>query len=225
MKWTKTQTAIAKGELLAAKEALALAVANGEDIHAPDEFGSNLFHTAVAYGNVELLDHLASLGLDVNLRDEDENMPIHTAAMHSNAAMITEIVRLGGEINAPDPQGNTPLHLATSHGRTDEALQLIALGANVNALNHNNENALQYGANNYAKLPVAHALIAAGIDVDNKNIFNMDAMQIANESNNAAVVQAIRSIASAAVKQVIDEAFDSATSSKPVKTKTSGMSL
>ena len=61
-------------------EGVKLAIANGSDVNAKDEFGSTPLDGAVYDGHREIAELLIANGANANAKDEDGATPLHLAA-------------------------------------------------------------------------------------------------------------------------------------------------
>ena len=61
-------------------EGVKLAIANGSDVNAKDEFGSTPLDGAVYDGHKEISELLIASGANANAKDEDGATPLHLAA-------------------------------------------------------------------------------------------------------------------------------------------------
>ena len=107
--------------------------------------GNTPLHSAVRYGDVEVVQVLLNLEADVNIRDEYSRSPLNHISGYSSGSSevpnyhqsLANIARLlldrGADINARDDQGWTPLCAATYEKRIEVIRVLLERGADVGA--------------------------------------------------------------------------------------------
>mmetsp|Transcript_28935 Transcript_28935/g.47384 ORF Transcript_28935/g.47384 Transcript_28935/m.47384 type:complete len:211 (-) Transcript_28935:125-757(-) len=99
------------------------------DISKGDSVYSTLLHTAVQYGQIEMMRLLTEYGLEINVRSNELtlcNTPLHDAVNKNNRQMVDVILELNADINAQNNLGLTPLALAALKGHTEIALFLLS---------------------------------------------------------------------------------------------------
>jgi hypothetical protein len=102
-------------------------------------------HSAVYYGNVEMVEVLLNLEADVNIRNTDSRTPLNyisraSSSSHevpnypqSSANVARLLLDRGADINARNDEGQTPLHTTMSVGVIEVIRVLLERGANAGA--------------------------------------------------------------------------------------------
>jgi ankyrin repeat protein len=129
--WTPLHLAVYFGH----KEAAALLLAHGADIHAwsENESHNQPLHAATAGSPKEGIPPIAALliehGADVNTRQHGGWTPLHAAADDGPLDLITLLLDAGAAVNAANDYGETALSLAQKNGREGAVALLTARGA------------------------------------------------------------------------------------------------
>ena len=117
-------------------------------------------HSAVNFGDLEMVRVLVELKADINARSISGRAPLHIASVgESNATSEVALFLLehGADVNARRNDGSTPLHCAAKNGRRPEiARMLIEHGADIDAKDDTGRTPLQHasgkGCNEVVKL-------------------------------------------------------------------------
>jgi hypothetical protein len=100
-------------------------------------------HSAVCYGDVEMVQVLLNLEADVNIRNGHNRSPLNYITARSSSfgadgyQLLANVARLlldrGADVNAQNDEGQTPLHTTTEAGQIEVIRVLLERGANVGA--------------------------------------------------------------------------------------------
>lgn len=123
-------------------------VGNGGSLqNATGTNGSTMLHTAVSYGNYELVMYLLDKGLSVDASDRSGDTPIYSVFRNSRIKSTTQMLDFiqllidnGSNVNVQNLLGNTPLHYASN---IEVAKLFIKSGANIHITNQADEGALR----------------------------------------------------------------------------------
>ena len=107
-------------------------LADGADLRALSQRGSNVLHFAARMGNAEAAKVLIEAGSNVNAQNKRGVTPIHFAGLADNAEAVKVLIAAGANVNGQDKRGATPIHFAAEGGNVAAVKVLIAAGANVN---------------------------------------------------------------------------------------------
>ena len=149
-------------------ELLEIAIREGADVNAKNEYGSTPLHKSARHGRLEVARALIDKGADVNAKNDDGWTPLLLSASNEHLEVARFLIEAGADVNAKNEYGFTPLHKSARHGHLEVARALIDKGADVNAKNDDGSTPLLLSAEN-GRLEVVRALIEAGADVNAKN--------------------------------------------------------
>ena len=95
-------------------------------------------HSAVAKGNLELVEALLSLGGKklMTVVSGSAGTPLHLAAAGGHLCVITHLLEEGCPVDTRDANGSTALHTAICFGHVDVAEMLIVHGLDVNSVDN-----------------------------------------------------------------------------------------
>ena len=107
--------------------------------------GNTPLHSAVCYGNVEMVQALLNLEADVNIRNKNSSSPLNyipdiqgysevlnkLKSRQSLANVARLLLDRGADINSRNDEGSTPSHSATIMGRIEVIRLLLERGADV----------------------------------------------------------------------------------------------
>ena len=129
-------------------------------------FDETLIHSAVRYGEPEILDLLLSNpGSDLDIPNKAGNTAFHCALMTDNQILASLLVNAGADIDAKGPTGHTPLHLALMRRHLNVAQMLIERGCRLNVLSPLAESELHVAVNAKA-LSIIRMLLARNADMN-----------------------------------------------------------
>jgi ankyrin repeat protein len=136
-------------------QALAAAIAAGEDVDQPDKDGRTPLHHAAINGDVDAATQLIAAKADVSARDAAGWAPLHFAAGGWHLAVAELLIEAGAAVDPEDSNGNTPLFRAVfeSRGRGEMIQLLLRRGAD------------RSHANKHGMSPAALATNIANYDV------------------------------------------------------------
>ena len=109
---------------------------NGASIHIPDVNGRLPLHSAIEFGQMDVVDLLLSqedskAALDVG--DKTGMVPLHIAASTNQCEIIILLLKKGASINAVDIHKAAPLHFACFAGYSEAVKTLLLHGPNVSS--------------------------------------------------------------------------------------------
>ena len=129
---TWTSDALQRGDTDAIREKV---LDNPSYVHERDFVGDTPLLTAIAFGNLELVQFLIKHGADPNVKVDDGYTCLLTSIesdADKSALIVAELIRAGADIHALGTNGWTPLHMAAARGQVEKARLLIDAGADVN---------------------------------------------------------------------------------------------
>ncbi|MDX6917661.1 ankyrin repeat domain-containing protein [Pectobacterium carotovorum] len=103
---------------------------NSENVNVTNEYGQNLLHEAIAYGNVAVVNKLIELGIDVNHQDDKGQTPLHYTAQHKMKDVAEIILMNKGDVLVTDKFGNQALWTAVFNARGDYDIVSLLLKYN-----------------------------------------------------------------------------------------------
>eukprot|EP00484_Ammonia_sp_Unknown_P026321 CAMPEP_0197024680 /NCGR_PEP_ID=MMETSP1384-20130603/5187_1 /TAXON_ID=29189 /ORGANISM="Ammonia sp." /LENGTH=209 /DNA_ID=CAMNT_0042453101 /DNA_START=8 /DNA_END=637 /DNA_ORIENTATION=+ len=122
------------------------------DLSIGDSVHSSLLHTAVQYGQIEMMKMLVDYGLDINTKSSELtlcNTPLHDAVNKGDLKMVTAITaELEGDINCQNSLGLTPLAIAALKGHTQIATYLLTQNADASIEDHQGKTAYTHAKEN-----------------------------------------------------------------------------
>ena len=116
---------------------------NGAHMNVRGDNGKSPLHSAVSYGDLEMVQVLLDYKTDVNAQDDYNWTPIHEVSSRypfqdqvpnisiSRPDVARLLLERGADPNARMKNGLTPLHVAAKDGRVEVARVLLKHGANV----------------------------------------------------------------------------------------------
>ena len=111
------------------------------------------------------------------------------AAKDGNLEKVKELLESGSDINERGENDMTPLHRAAEQGHDEIVNYLISKGADVNAEAESRWTPLHRGAyNNHAEV-VRLLSMLAGVDVNARDIFGQNALHLAAQKGNEALIE------------------------------------
>jgi ankyrin repeat protein len=147
-------------------EGVALLIAAGADVNAPDSDGGTPLHYAVALGDISIAEALVAAGAGVNTPAAEAKVtPLHIAIDKEQTAMIGWLLDHGADIEAKLAGGDTPLLHAANLGIVETGLMLLERGANPLAAFPNGDTLLHF-----APLPLVEAALARGAGIEARRV-------------------------------------------------------
>lgn len=128
--------------------------------------------------------------IDVNI--QDLNSPgisaLHYSAIYNNIELTKFLLERGADVNIQDNDGVCTLHYAC-HLLCEEMIKLLlSYGANVNLLKSNLENPLMLYVQSGKNKSIIDLLIKSGVNLNQKNIFGDNVIDIAKLHKNEEVI-------------------------------------
>jgi len=154
-----------------------------------DQAGKTPLEHAAENNMVEMTAMLLEAGADVNKRDLVGGNAVLWAAGLGSPETLKLVVDAGGEIEVKDINGLTPLTWAAQTGKSASMQILIEAGADVNSVDALNGESVLMRAARSGKIESVELLFASGVDTSAKTRLDADALHIAAEFSNAAIVQ------------------------------------
>ncbi|OQS05183.1 hypothetical protein THRCLA_02644 [Thraustotheca clavata] len=122
------------------------------DYDLPNEHGSTLLMTAVAFDRIELIELIVSKTKNILAATHDNtNNVLHFAAISQHPSMMKILLtvcnsKLMPLINSTNTQGDTPLMVACSSKQKDNVMTLLEQGVDIEKCNYNGTTALMHAA-------------------------------------------------------------------------------
>lgn len=134
---------------------------------------------------------LANAGADLNAADSAGFTPVHMAARYGDVPLLEWLAARGADLDQLTAVGRqSALHHVTTSGDVAVARKLIALGAGLDVLDGRGHTALTI-AIYFRHTAIALALIEAGARFDSAGLGTENALQLAAESGNLAVLRSM----------------------------------
>ena len=140
-------------------------LADGADLRALSQRGSNVLHFAARMGNAEAVKALIEAGSNVNAQNKNGVTPIHFAGLAATAEAVKVLIEAGSNVNAQNKNGVTPIHFAGLAATAEAVKVLISAGANVNAQGKRGVTPIHFAAKG-GNTEAVKVLIAAGANVN-----------------------------------------------------------
>ena len=115
----------------------------------------------------------------VDARDGGGATPLHYASYGTDPALLRFLIDKGAKLEVADAEGRTPLHCAVMNDRRDVAPALLERGAAFEARDDYQRTALILCARERGQAATGRLLIEAGADVNAKDKFGSDALELA----------------------------------------------
>ena len=116
-------------------ELLEIAIREGADVNAKNEYGSTPLHKSARHGRLEVARALIDKGADVNAKNDDGSTPLLLSAENGRLEVVRALIEAGADVNAKNEYGSTPLHNTyTRHLEVSRAL--IEAGADLHIENN-----------------------------------------------------------------------------------------
>ncbi len=170
-------------------EVVQILMEGGANPDIGDQAGKTPLEHAAENNMVEMTTMLIMAGADVNKRDLVGGNAVLWAAGLGSPETLKLVVDAGGEIEVKDINGLTPLTWAAQTGKTGSMKILIEAGADVNSVDALNGESVLMRAVRSGKLESVEMLFAANVDTSVKTRSDANALHMAAEYSNAAIVQ------------------------------------
>ena len=174
--------AAVEGNIEAVKQHLAA----GTDVNAKRGDGQTPLHFAVAKDHKELAELLITKGADVNAKDYRGSTSLHYAAFKSHDEIAELLIANGADVNAKEEDGGTPLDKAIFYQKTEFAALLRKHGAKTGE-----EFSLHVaaGKNGKGDIEIVRKVLAAGTDIDARDILGSTALRYAIYSGHKEIAE------------------------------------
>lgn len=104
-------------------------IETGADVNWRDSIGETALFGAAAWGHVEVVRYLLSVGADCNIVESSSGYtPLHWAASHGNLETIKLLVEAGADPTLADRRGRLPVDVAHEHGKGAHVSYLKSIG-------------------------------------------------------------------------------------------------
>jgi ankyrin repeat protein len=161
----------------------------GANPNIGDQAGKTPLEHAAEKSMVEMTALLIKSGADVNQRDLVGGNAVLWAAGLGSPETLKLVVDAGGEIEVKDINGLSPLTWAAQTGKPASMRILIDAGADVNSVDALNGESVLMRAARSGKMESVEMLFASGVDTSTLTRVDANALHIAAEFSNAAIVQ------------------------------------
>jgi ankyrin repeat protein/ribosomal protein L12E/L44/L45/RPP1/RPP2 len=156
-------------------------------------------HNAIVNNDANQLHEACEAGADVNEKFTDDIDPGHagmTALALASALNRLQLVKMlldyGAEVNATFANLQTTALMTSSfHGHVDIVRALLDHGASAKAVDTQGSTALGYAFGGSKSIEVIKMLIAAGVDVNQKNMLGMSALLLVSGYGNDQLVKMV----------------------------------
>lgn len=177
-------------------------MAEGADVHATHEDGTNILHDAINRRELKLAKELIDSGVDVNATSEGSPTPLVAAVANCDMGSTELLLDKGAKMELHAETGLYPLHIAVKHGYLDMVKLLVDRGADLNDTGGDdegrtalviaviNDKAIKDKESSHGK--VIEYLLAKGADVALADRGGRTAMNYAAASRNIPVVDLLR---------------------------------
>ncbi|MBQ1657787.1 MAG: ankyrin repeat domain-containing protein, partial [Rhodocyclaceae bacterium] len=145
--------------------------------------------TAAKQGGMETIHALLAAGAQINATDKHGRTPLMHAANYHNSAAVQSLLAAGADVRAKTKHGWTALRYATQRS-DDHAAQTIKLLLAADA--GENPAGVLLAAALACDRERIQSLLAAGVQVDAKNIWNDTALMHAAGSEGSAAAEAVQ---------------------------------
>ena len=170
-----------------ARNAAAMLISRGADIHGTDSYGKTPLHGAAYADAEEVAELLVGSGAGINAPDVNGATPLHDAASAGALQTAATLIGQGANIHATNNSGRTPLHWAARQNVLRVIARLIAWGADVHVRAADGRTPLHDAAHGNALEAVAD-LIARGADMHAKAVDGRTPLHDAAHGNASEVV-------------------------------------
>lgn len=176
---TPLMTAVSHNQPAVAK----LLIEAGSDVNHVNAFKKTILMTSVEKGDAEIVKLLIEGGADVNYANDMEGSALKIAAVKNQPEIMKLLINAGADVNYKDKLGDTILMAAISKNAVDAVKELVAAGADVN-YEKSKESILCLAVKNKYKNPaIAKILIDAGANVNFKDVFRRNILELAQTFN------------------------------------------
>jgi ankyrin repeat protein len=170
-------------------EVVQVLLEGGANPNVGDQAGKTPLEHAAEKSMVEMTALLLKSGADVNQRDLVGGNAVLWAAGLGSPETLKLVVDAGGEIEVKDINGLSPLTWAAQTGNPASMRILIEAGADVNSVDSLAGESVLMRAARSGKLESVEMLFESGVDTSTLTRVDANALHIAAEFSNAAIVQ------------------------------------
>ncbi|KAI0545445.1 hypothetical protein F4679DRAFT_462080 [Xylaria curta] len=128
------------------------------------------FCDAAAYGYLDVVERLLTVGADVNVMDKEDKTPLNRAITRGHLNIVERLLKAGANVDTPDHNGKIALSTAVEHGHLIIFEKLLQVGADINIPDNERKTVLSKAAR-HGYLNTVERLLKAGANVnisDNK---------------------------------------------------------